>query len=329
MSRRCIGPAAAIVVALFARAGSATQASDVPVMFEYEAPAECPLEQELVRQVQARTRRARLALPGEAASKFAIVIARDSAAMRGKLVVQPPSGGPESVREVSAKDCVEVVSALALVVALVIDPNASTEPLPADEHAEQRVEPLLQAPSAVALEAPRWRWGLEARLGVTGGIAPDLAPLAGLAVSVARDGSDIWAPLLSFGVTAAQSFEVDAADGTARFGRLAARISFCPVRALAASRIALRPCAFIEAGALRGEGFDTPDAASATVLWLAAGAALRFELSLGQLAVLGAEAGATLPAFHDRFFFDPGRAWEYEVPAVGGWAALFGGVRFR
>jgi hypothetical protein len=248
--------------------------------------------------------------------------------MRGTLVVHPLSGGAESVREVSAADCAEVVSALALVVALVIDPNASTDPLPPEQPAEQRLEPPSAAPRQ-APETPHFRWGLEASLGVTGGIAPDLAPLVGLAATVSREPGGIWAPLLSFGVIAAQSFEVAAADGTAVFGRLAARLAFCPIRAPAVGSIALRPCAFVEAGALRGEGFDTPDAASATVLWLAGGAALRFEVSVAELFVLGAEAGATLPAFHDRFFFDPRRAWEYQVPAVGGWAALFGGVRFR
>jgi len=326
MSRRWIGPFATVLVALLARGA---QASEAPVAFEYRAPTECPSEQELVRQVQARTRRARLALPGEAATRFAIQIAGDSTAMRGTLVVHPRSGGAESVREVSASDCAEVVSALALVVALVIDPNASTDPLPPEQPAQQRPQPLPEAPSPHALETPSLRWGLEASVGLTGGIAPDPAPLVGVAASVSREQGEVWAPLLSFGVTAAQSFEVDAAGGTALFGRLAARVSFCPIRVPAVGRIALRPCAFVEAGALRGEGFDTPDAASATVFWLAGGAALRFEVSVGELVVLGAEGGATLPAFHDRFFFDPGRAWEYRVPTVGGWAALLGGVRFH
>jgi hypothetical protein len=324
--RRWIGPFAAATLSLFARGA---QASDVPVAFEYRAPSDCPAEQELVRQVQARTQRARLALPGQAASKFAIQIARDSTATRGTLVVHPLHGGADSVREVSAGDCVEVVSALALVVALVIDPNASTDPLPPEQPAEQGLEPPPEAPSPPVPETPHFRWGLEASLGVTGGIAPDLAPLVGIAATVSREPGGIWAPLLSFGVVAAQSFEVDAADGTAVFGRLAARLAFCPIRAPAVGTIALRPCALVEAGALRGEGFDTPDAASATVLWLAGGAALRFEISVAELVMLGAEGGATFPAFHDRFFFDPRRAWEYEVPAVGGWATLLGGVRFR
>jgi hypothetical protein len=116
-----------------------------PIRVRYEAPAECPDEGAFVGEVRARTSRARLAAAGERARSFEVAVARRGGRFQGRLDVREPSGAA-SRREVSGASCAEVVSALALVTALAVDPRASTS---------ARAAPALSAtPDAAPLSEP-------------------------------------------------------------------------------------------------------------------------------------------------------------------------------
>lgn len=95
-----------------------------PIRIVYDAEPGCPSSSDLEAEVRARTSRARLAGPDERARGFAIRIVQARDGFRGRLDVREPDGAL-STREVSGESCAEVASALALVVALAVDPQAT------------------------------------------------------------------------------------------------------------------------------------------------------------------------------------------------------------
>jgi hypothetical protein len=100
-----------------------------PIRLTYRAYASCPTEGRFVREVTARTERARVATPGEAARAFLVTVTPETGTIRGLLSITS-LGGSVSRREVTGDTCSEVVSALALITALAIDPSAATAPNP-------------------------------------------------------------------------------------------------------------------------------------------------------------------------------------------------------
>lgn len=95
-----------------------------PIRIVYDAGPGCPSSSDLEAEVRARTSRARLAGPDERARGFAIRIVQARDGFRGRLDVREPDGAL-STREVSGESCAEVASALALVMALAVDPQAT------------------------------------------------------------------------------------------------------------------------------------------------------------------------------------------------------------
>ena len=98
-----------------------------PIVLRYEAEAGCPDAAEFGGEVRGRASRARLADPGERARTFTVRITRAGRTFRGPLEVRE-TAGDSSARDVSGASCAEVASALALVTALAIDPQAATAP---------------------------------------------------------------------------------------------------------------------------------------------------------------------------------------------------------
>src|ERR1700753_813809 len=114
-------------VAVSAVSWHAHAAEPVPIRVDYTAPEGCPTAQDFLGEVAARTSLARLAAPEERATALTLTIREVEGGNKGTLRFAPPEGAASS-RDVSAADCGQVVSALALMTALAIDPDASTEP---------------------------------------------------------------------------------------------------------------------------------------------------------------------------------------------------------
>jgi hypothetical protein len=128
-------------------------------------------------------------------------------------------------------------------------------------------------------------------------------------------------PRLRVGVVVARSGGVRSEFGTADFEWVTARLGVCPVRLGSERGASLRPCAFVDAGRLRGEGSDIEPHREKAVFWSAAGAELSAELKLvGPLRVAG-ELGILLPFRRDRFYFAP----DDDVHRVA-WAGVSAGV---
>ncbi|MBI4703371.1 MAG: hypothetical protein HY744_19830 [Deltaproteobacteria bacterium] len=123
------------------------------VSLEYRASAGCPSRDDFMAQVAARTSLARWVESPAAERRFAVAVSKRGRKTAGKLAIQSLDGAV-ATREVAGESCDEVVAALALVVALAIDPKARVEPTPAPASpaaAPGPVEPVgPAAPSAPA-----------------------------------------------------------------------------------------------------------------------------------------------------------------------------------
>lgn len=324
-----------------------------PIRVAYAAPAECPDQHAFVAQVLARTPLARPAREGEPARMFTVTIHRRGQRVIGDLTVQEATG-ESSARTVAAKNCDDVVGALALVAALTIDPAASTAPLPpapapapapatttaqpAEPPAQPPRPPDIEPPAPPVSAPPRQPqptaiapWSASAGLmgGVTGGVSPGLMPTARLFASLASLASGAWAPAATLSVAGGAS-RVSAGPTEVGFTWVAGRLDACPVAWRPASRLALRPCAMLEGGVLRASPDDSRGLAShqaRSVGWLSAGALASAELRLGAL-VLRVEGGAYAPIPRYTFVFNGDETPIHRVPLVSGFAALGAGVAF-
>ncbi|GEM_PF-1792104 len=119
----------AAIAAVLAGAG-ATHAADGPTLLvaAYEAPAPCPARAGFLARVLVRTARAEVTTIGDATLRVEVTIAAQVSGYQGRLWIAP-DGEDGTERVVTAVSCAEVVDALALVVALTLDPYADSAPL--------------------------------------------------------------------------------------------------------------------------------------------------------------------------------------------------------
>ncbi len=126
---RLLGVLAGLAVGFvsLARAGAAEPRT--PIRVESVAGATCPSGETFGVQLLRRTDRVREARAGERAVVFRVELVGSAKRPLGRLTVEEPDG-TLTEREVPGATCQEVVSAMALIAAVLVDPNASLEPLP-------------------------------------------------------------------------------------------------------------------------------------------------------------------------------------------------------
>ena len=124
------GGVVAATVAAGAEAGAGPD--EEPIRLAYQASAGCPTEADFVMRIRARTTRARVAWPGENARTFDVRVDAGPPASGRVMVLDEDL--PAGTRHVEADTCADVTDALAMVIALSIDPRASN-PLPASDRA--------------------------------------------------------------------------------------------------------------------------------------------------------------------------------------------------
>ena len=108
-----------------ALAAAPARAEPAPLRLDYEtAGGGCPGAAVFLDEIQWRTDQARVVGPAEAALEVRARVVRRGPVTRGRLVLG--TGKDAIVREVEGASCEEVVSALALITALALDPHAST-----------------------------------------------------------------------------------------------------------------------------------------------------------------------------------------------------------
>ncbi len=325
------------------------------VRFDYRAPIECPSAAAFEERVRERSLHAHVATEGEFARTFDVVVAASSGSVRASVDFVDGDGSHAS-RTVQGATCDEVVSSIALVVALAIDARATQASTP-----DAPVAPPRPSSSARARPPPR---NAGPRGPNTGGTPAARVPESASGEASAVSEPHVWAPRLGLGAGvashegpsgaltmdaffAAQPFSPRSSvrgsvfhfrsGGTTTRGQEATfrgygfRAEGCPW-ALRVRRFFVEPCAGVDLGALKAQGL----AGAAVVnprspwrFWWQAEAMSRLGVELGGV-VLEVQGEIAVPLFSYRFGFgaetDGVRA--FNVPRVGVAARAGAAVRF-
>lgn len=349
--RRFMQAVLAAILVLSARSAFARKEG---VSLDYLAPGQCPDRARFEREVVARTSKAKFSPDG--GRSFRIRLHKQASEWSGTLSIREGSAQPTE-RTMRGAACNEVVSALALVAALAIDPEASTAPPselampPAPEptpEPQPKPEPKPKPkpnpkpkpkPQPKPVTAPRIseapppekpvqappapgtlvRFGLAADL--VSGPAPKPLAAAGAEVFLERP-TLLGRSSVGIGFFGAETGLVGPDVASARFRWLAARLSLCPLGN--AQPLYFRLCAASDIGALRGQGRQIAVSETHTRFWADAGIQGLVGYDLGSHFGVVLEGGALANLTRDRFLFQapPRPVSVYDVPL----ASLFAGI---
>lgn len=166
----------------------------------FAAPAGCSSAAEMTDRIVQISARAHAAGPAEPAFEIGAEVVAEQAGFTGRLRVRTPEA-TETTRVVPAATCAEVVDAMALIAAMVIDPGSvvaagDAEPaatsvapsLPAPASGPPPVTPQASRPASAlptpgeigpedgGKRAPRYWLSAVAEVGLVGALAPELSP---------------------------------------------------------------------------------------------------------------------------------------------------------
>lgn len=309
------------------------------IQLQLDAPAECPSTVDLGREIARRTDRVTVAEAGEGASWQVQIRAE-----RGLYVGRVRSGASRSAEahETRSASCRDVASAIALTIALTLDPDAKTDlvddatrearaPAPAAT-ASPEPTPLpttARPPDAdreVASPARARRWLLGAGASVMGAGMP--APWAGPWLSL-ESRTEGGALDVAARARLRLGFEVGDGPGrTVRTTTYALGLDICIGRlSIAREAFALSPCVGIEPGLVRGEGRNITGPTSTSALWMAVSGRVRIDVPLGDVLGLSMEGAAVFPVVRPRFYVDPTNATAAAASFAGAEGTI--GVRMR
>jgi hypothetical protein len=344
---RAIGRAVLVSSGLFALARVAA-AEPESVRIDYVAPAGCPDAAGFLRSLRERTSRFRQVVADEPVRRFLVRVTASAAAFAGRLEIRNPDGST-AFRSVDAAVCDEVASALALMTALAIDPDALTsgtkaaakrpaEPTPESAGGPEG-RPAPAAAAAVTASPPRaletpsepWRWSAGAQGHLTFAVSPSLGGGADLFVDAEAPAASRLGPAARVGIFLNQS-DVKLSGVVARFRWAAAAVEACPAR-LGVTRLTAHPCLAFRLGVLQGQGREISHPEATVSLWTDVGPLLRLRFSATARLLVEAQAALLLPLHRPTFEVSDVSAGTttrvYAVPRVGGSVGLGAAYRFR
>jgi hypothetical protein len=330
----------------------------VTARLQLDAAPSCATWQELATGVALRSSRIRLVTSADATpSLLASLRAVPDGSVAAELVVVH-AGGRRSLRRLSAPSCPEAVDALALVIAITLDPasvmDAETGPSesrsgsgagdqPADRGAgkgdaarapEERARPPTSNSgsaddSAHALRRAnqtRLDWHAGAEVVAALGPAPSLMPGFSLELQASWERPSLWSPALRLSAAHHWLSGVSESSGTADFQLDSGSLDLCPLR-FGGQGIGLRACANAQGGRLFARGSRTLSARSRSRPFAVLGGSALLTISLP--ARLEANAGLSLgrALIQDEFAFTP--EVFYRVPALSLGLGLGLSLRFR
>lgn len=312
--------------ALVAFVPATARGAEPAIATRYSAPEGCPSATELARQVALRSAKVTL-VPGDTRPEVDVAVARDNEAYTAKLVL---SGGLP--REVVASTCAEAVSAIAFVIALAYDPDATPPdppppavpvkpagPPPAPAASRPSILRAPSSPPASRLSGPRLVPAALVEVGSLGGLS------VGARVSLSVEWSGAWfAPAFraSLGRTLPASVEADGRRALLTFTD--GELEGCGL-SFGDAALGARVCVFGLVGAVESLG-RVAAPKSDVVMWSAVGLSAPVVLGLGRFLDVEVRpmVGRTL-AF-DRFFAEPDTT-VYEAPAL--YAKVGAGLRVK
>ena len=311
----------------------AARADESPISLDFQAPAGCPDRADFIAHVRARTERVRF-VDGDAASISELHVKADYEGNRaiGRLRLGKSEGAE---RLVTGKSCPDVISALALIAAVAIDPTAISGPVvpsqagvapaapalpelasqqrsfdaPGPSASPERPEPPLPPSSPLA-----WFGGAGAHGEIARGFGPRSITLAGASIfgEIGLGLGAPWQPAVRLAGLLSQSPTVlpeqMAGSGAATFTLLAARLSLCPIEFSPRSSFRVRPCADFELGQLTGQGRAVNNGSvtslrSGSMTRVAVGQTLQGRFRLASRVWLEMEVAAREPLLRQNFVF--------------------------
>lgn len=342
---------------VFTPGPAAAQDTVEPIRLTYQASAGCPDEGGFWARVRAQTVPLHPSTAQEAAPAVQVVLDAGPPAT-GRVAIMR-SGQPSGTRSLQGDNCADVADAIALVVALAIDPRvrsshdgvalgpypalAGPSLFPSSPSRASRSSALVAqevpaAPSTTRIEDRRATGVATGSLGrhaayagadfvVAGGASPNALVTGSPYLGWRANRSAWFDPSLRLAFLRAGTGAVDVpAGGTATFVLTVGQLDACPV-AWSGAAVRATACARLEAGALDAAGGSVAGAERSLRPWIAAGPMARAEWLLAPPFFLGAEAGALFRVIQDTFEFRP-NIQVYRVPAVGLSAGAGLGVDF-
>jgi hypothetical protein len=304
-------------------ATSAPAASALEPELRYEAPAACPSSAEFAALVAARTR-FWLAPQAPFAVTVAIQQVLEGEGFAGELTLL--RAGRHTTRNLSAAHCDELARALALIVAILIDPQAAEQAPPgvpaASAARAPEPQPRFESERPVA---PWFVAGPEVVLQTA--LTHDLTFGGRIFFGVGRGDTALWLSSARLSASRVAGHASSPLSGArAEFELYAARLDGCVVRAVLGV-LSLEPCVFFDAGRLRATGLHSTGNVTRAEPWVTAGVLLRPSLTLARHVVLEAGLGFHVPLTRYRFAFT-GEPALHETAVFGFDGALGLAVRF-
>jgi hypothetical protein len=302
-----------------------------PIRITYEDTSGCGDGDAFFDEVAGRTARVRRAEGEEPARLFAVRIAPSAGRLAGDLTVVA-SDGRHFTRHVDGATCAEIVDALALIIALSVDPYASATPraaAPPPKRAEQQPPAPAPAtprtpiaPAAAPAYDAGWSWSIAALGELNGAVAPKpvLGPQG--SIDLARRSPSVWAPSFRFDLTWTPERSFDTLAGITHYQWYAGRLEACPIR-IANDTLSVIPCGAFETGVVRSSG--AASASASDKLWLAFLAIARASWSPTSAFRVEIEGGGVFPVLRNSYAFDP-HIIVYRVPKAAAVAGV--GVAF-
>jgi hypothetical protein len=284
---------------LFATNESVGQESR-PVFIWYRSGGECPDGEAFLAKLSGKVDEARIAAAGDPID-FVVTLGSLGKRSNGRLE-RETSQGKVAIREIDSENCAEVAEALALSLALAIDPGekpADPEEPPIDEKPRTAPAPITSSRDPKLDRAPSRRsesasWWVGAQGSVASAIAPSLLPGGLVFVELERSRASVL-PGSSLRVGAMGRFGTVMTNvGDVRYRLVGGRIDACPLR-IGSELLAVKPCAGFDLGQLRVEGVEHDSGLTDTALWAAAGMNGRFTWRAASALAFELDAGAFAP----------------------------------
>ncbi|MBL8684180.1 MAG: hypothetical protein JNK05_33710 [Myxococcales bacterium] len=270
------------------------------------------------------------------------IVRRNSQGFVARFFVRGASDEPLGTREFTsaAPTCEPIVEALALALAIVIDPTVALRPEPLVSTSIVRASvtpsPIAAVPrrspslTLTALPTSRSQMALalslsfDAALGVlpTVGFGPALDAHLRFSRWIAADLSSRW--------LAEQRTSTALSDYALSMASSSASVCVDPLGSTSASRASFAACAALSAGAISASALRQRAIEGGVRPWVALGPALRGQLRVVGPLVLEARLGATFALARNAYLEESGEpvtsATVFEQPLVGGYASLGFGV---
>lgn len=336
-------PVLALLVSAPAAVWAQAQQQASAARLEVDAQPSCSTRDELIARVAARSTRIRFVPDG---AGIPTMMARIEPGPKGAVVAELTVVEPDGrrfARKLEAPSCAAATDALALVVAITLDPSAVTGEgaAPADAKGTAQASAPTVTPQAPPPEAAiahveaapaegagapsTSRLTFAAAGEVVHGPAPVAMPGVAVEAQAALDRASIWSPAVILTLTHAWSGELVEPDGHAVFTLDLASLEACPLRVVV-SLLEARLCAAGSLGRLAAQGSITYDPRSAERPFGTAGGTIRLSVPVVWRVELRARFGAGATLWRDAFEFSP--AVFHRVDSVTLVGDLGIGVRF-